>query len=162
MTESTVNAAAATNGANHANSRPHGSMWSDGLAVRKAVLGEDHVDRSMARVSEFARPMQDLVTEYCWGAIWTRDGLQRRDRSLINLAMLTALNRNHELAVHVRGAIRNGCTVEEIQEVLLQASVYVGVPAALESFRVAEEALNELGTELDTAPTSGQDTEVQR
>jgi 4-carboxymuconolactone decarboxylase len=116
----------------------------------------------MSGVSEFSRPMQDLVTEYCWGAIWTRDGLQRRDRSLINLAMLTALNRNHELAVHVRGALRNGCTVEEIQEVLLQASVYVGVPAALESFRVAERVLTELGVDLDAATTSGKDMEVPR
>jgi 4-carboxymuconolactone decarboxylase len=161
MTESTVDPGT-INGANHSNSSPHSRLWHDGLAARKAVLGEDHVDRAMSGVSEFSRPMQDLVTEYCWGAIWTRDGLQRRDRSLINLAMLTALNRNHELAVHVRGALRNGCTVEEIQEVLLQASVYVGVPAALESFRVAERVLTELGVDLDAATTSGTDMEVPR
>jgi 4-carboxymuconolactone decarboxylase len=85
-----------------------------------------------------------LVTEYCWGSVWTREGLDRRTRSLINLAMLTALNRNHELAVHVRGAVTNGCTEGEIQEVLIQTAVYVGVPAALESFRVAESVLTEI------------------
>jgi 4-carboxymuconolactone decarboxylase len=154
-----TNNPAGSNGSNSTEGA-NSSLWREGLAVRKAVLGEDHVDRSMADVSEFSRPMQDLVTEYCWGAIWTRDGLQRRDRSLVNLAMLTALNRNHELAVHVRGAIRNGCTVEEIQEVLLQASIYVGVPAALESFRVAERVLNELETEASTAPTSPAHSEV--
>jgi 4-carboxymuconolactone decarboxylase len=95
-------------------------------------------------VSEFARPVQELVTEYCWGAVWTRPGLDRKTRSLLNLTMLTALNRMHELAVHVRGAVANGCTEEEIQEALLQTAVYCGVPAALESFRVAEKALREM------------------
>lgn len=112
-----------------------------GLAKRKQVLGDDHVERSLDQASEFTRPMQELATGYCWGEIWTREGLDPRERSLINLAMLTALNRSHELAVHVRGAVRNGCTREEIQETLLQAAVYCGVPAGMESFRVAEEAL---------------------
>lgn len=115
-----------------------------GLQARREVLGDAHVEKSLAQVSEFARPIQELVTEYCWGAVWTRDGLERKTRSLINLAMLTALNRSHELAVHVRGAINNGATDEEIQEVLLQTAVYVGVPAALESFRVAERVIGEL------------------
>jgi len=121
-----------------------------GIAMRKAVLGSEHVERSMAQVSDFSRPVQELVTEYCWGAVWTRPGLDRRTRSLLNLVMLTALNRSHELAVHVRGAVTNGATVEEIQEALLQTAVYVGAPAALESFRVAERVLGELreqGTE---------------
>jgi 4-carboxymuconolactone decarboxylase len=112
-----------------------------GREVRAEVLGAAHVERSLAAASEFARPMQELVTEYCWGVIWSRPGLGRRERSLVNLGMLTALNRSHELAVHVRGALRNGCTVAEIQEVLLQAAIYCGVPAAMEAFRVAETAI---------------------
>lgn len=119
-------------------------LWQQGLQIRKEVLGAEHVERSMAGVSEFARPVQDLVTRYCWGEVWNRPGLERRTRSLLNLVMLTALNRSHELAVHVRGAITNGCTEEEIQEALLQAAVYCGVPASLESFRVAERVLSEL------------------
>ena len=118
-----------------------------GLAKRKQVLGADHVERSLDQASEFTRPMQELATGYCWGEIWTRDGLDPRERSLINLAMLTALNRSHELSVHVRGAVRNGCTREEIQETLLQAAVYCGVPAGLEAFRVADEALGALERE---------------
>lgn len=123
--------------------KTHQETYEDGLSMRKQVLGEAHVERSLGSVSEFARPIQDLVTEYCWGAIWTRDGLEPKTRSLINLAMLTALNRSHELAVHVRGAVANGCTDSEIQEVLMQTAIYVGVPAALESFRVAEKTLEE-------------------
>jgi 4-carboxymuconolactone decarboxylase len=116
-----------------------------GKEIRSEVLGAEHVERSLARATEFAKPLQELVTEYCWGVVWARPGLGRRERSLVNLAMLTALNRSHELAVHVRGAVNNGCTVSEIQEVLLQAAVYCGVPAALESFRVADTVLRELG-----------------
>ena len=118
-----------------------------GLAMRKEVLGEAHVERSLAAVTDFSRPVQELVTEYCWGAVWTREGLDRRTRSLLNLVMLTALNRGHELAVHVRGAITNGVTEAEIQEALLQTAVYVGAPAALESFRIAERTLGELREE---------------
>lgn len=120
----------------------HQETYEAGLELRRSVLGAAHVERSLENTSEFARPMQELVTEYCWGEIWTRPGLQRRERSLINLAMLTALNRSHELGVHVRGALANGVTVEEIQEVLLQTAIYVGVPAALESFRVAESIIS--------------------
>lgn len=123
----------------------HATTYERGLEIRRAVLGTEHVDRSIAGVSDFSRPIQELVTEYCWGVIWDGDALDRKTRSLLNLAMLTALNRSHELAVHVRGAIRNGVTVAEIQQTLLQCAVYAGVPAALESFRVAERVLQELG-----------------
>ncbi|CAH0288918.1 hypothetical protein SRABI26_04169 [Arthrobacter sp. Bi26] len=122
----------------------HKETFEDGLAIRKEVLGAAHVERSLANVSEFGRPMQELVTEYCWGAVWSRDGLERKTRSMLNLAMLTALNRGHELSVHVKGAINNGVTPEEIQEVLMQTAIYVGVPAALESFRIAEATLKEM------------------
>ena len=119
-------------------------LFERGLRIRGEVLGAEHVQRSLERSSEFARPMQELVTEACWGLVWSRPGLARRDRSLINLGMLTALGRSHELGVHVRGAIANGCTPTEIQEALLQAAIYCGVPAGMEAFRVAESALAEL------------------
>jgi 4-carboxymuconolactone decarboxylase len=123
----------------------HEATFELGMDVRRSVLGSEHVDRSMGAVSEFAEPIQRLVTEYCWGVVWSRDGIDRSVRSLLNLAMLTALNRSHELALHVRGALNNGVTVGEIQETLLQTAVYVGVPAALESFRVAESVFQDLG-----------------
>jgi len=122
----------------------HSETYEAGLQMRRDVLGAAHVDRSIAAVSDFSRPIQELVTEYCWGEVWTRPGLDRRTRSILNLGMLTALNRPHELGVHVKGALTNGVTREEIQEVLLQTAIYVGVPAALESFRVAEAAFKEL------------------
>lgn len=125
-------------------SSTHAETYEAGLSVRREVLGDAHVQRSLGQTSEFARPVQELVTEYCWGEVWTRDGLPRTTRSLINLAMLTALNRMHEFGVHVRGAIRNGVTEQEIQEVLMQAAIYVGVPAALESCRVAEKIIAEM------------------
>ena len=117
------------------------SKFDDGLAVRKAVLGAEFVDKAIASADEFNRPLQELVTEYCWGAIWTREGLSLRVRSMLNLAMLTALNRPHELKMHVQGALRNGVTREEIREVLLQATIYAGVPAGVDAFRVAREAM---------------------
>ncbi len=126
-----------------------------GKQVRSEVLGPEHVRRSLAAASDFARPIQELVTEYCWGAVWARPGLARRERSLVNLGMLTALNRSHELGVHVRGALRNGCTVEEIQETLLQAAIYCGVPAAMEAFRVAEAAIKAAQGEREPEPASG-------
>lgn len=122
----------------------HSDSYERGIEMRRAVLGDKHVDRSLAQVSDFSRPIQELVTEYCWGVIWNREGLERKTRSLLNLAMLTALNRSHELGVHVRGAVNNGATVGEIQEVLLQAAIYAGVPAGLEAFRVAEKVLTEM------------------
>lgn len=122
-------------------------LFEAGLRVRREVLGAEHVDRSLAAVSEFSRPIQELVTEYCWGVVWNSDGLPRKTRSLLNLAMLTALNRPHELGVHVKGALTNGATEGEIQEVLLQTAIYVGVPAALESFRIADKILKERGAD---------------
>ena len=125
------------------------SRLEQGMEVRREVLGAEHVERSMANASEFGRPIQDLVTEYCWGAVWSRPGLDRRTRSLINLGMLTALNRRHELRVHVRGAINNGVTRDEIRETLLQAAIYCGVPAGMDAFRAAEEALAEIDADAD-------------
>lgn len=116
-----------------------------GLSIRREVLGGEHVDRSLAQADEFTKPMQDLVTEYCWGRTWGRDGLRRDTRSLLNIAMLTALNRPHELKLHVTGALRNGCSAEDIRETLLQTAIYCGVPAALDAFRVAREAIAESG-----------------
>ncbi|MCL2393320.1 MAG: carboxymuconolactone decarboxylase family protein [Acidimicrobiaceae bacterium] len=115
-----------------------------GERIRREVLGSEHVDRSLAQVSDFSRPVQNLVTEVAWGEVWSRPGLDRRTRSLLNLVMLTALNRQTEFAVHVRGAIRNGVSEQEIQEALLQTAVYCGAPAALEAFRTAERVLKEL------------------
>lgn len=116
-----------------------------GLATRRAVLGRDYVDAAIAAADDFNRPMQDLVTEYCWDEIWNRPGLDRRTRSLLNLAMLTALNRPHELKLHVRGALNNGATKDEVREVFLQAAIYCGVPAAIDAFRVAKETFRESG-----------------
>ncbi len=118
--------------------------YEEGLAVRREVLGAEHVDRSLAEADEFTRPLQELITEYCWGTIWTRPGLPRKTRSLINIAMITALNRPHEVRLHLRAALRNECTKEEIMEVLLQAAIYCGVPAAVDSFRIAREILQEI------------------
>ncbi|MFE7972675.1 carboxymuconolactone decarboxylase family protein [Streptomyces shenzhenensis] len=114
-----------------------------GMAVRREVLGDAYVDAALANTTEFSAELQTLVTEYCWGGIWTREGLPRATRSLLNLAMITALNRPHELRAHVIGAVRNGCTDEQIREVLLQATVYCGVPAGVDAFRVASAALAE-------------------
>jgi 4-carboxymuconolactone decarboxylase len=111
--------------------------YEQGLAVRREVLGPDYVDRSLASATELTQPLQQLVTEYCWGEIWTREGLPRQTRSLLNIAMMTVMNRPHELALHVRGALRNGCTRLEITETLLQTAIYAGVPAAIDGFRVA-------------------------
>jgi len=121
--------------------------FAEGLAVRRAVLGEEYVNRSLAQADEFTKPLQELVTEYCWGAVWTRPVLSRKTRSLINLAMLSALNRPHELKLHVKGALRNGCTKDEIREVLLQVTIYCGVPAGVDSFRAAVEAFREMERE---------------
>jgi 4-carboxymuconolactone decarboxylase len=117
------------------------SLFEQGLAVRKAVLGDEYVEASIKSADDFNRPLQELVTEYCWGAVWTREGLPRKIRSLLNLAMLATLNRPHELELHLRGALRNGCTKEEIREVLLQVAIYAGVPAAVDSFRTARKVL---------------------
>jgi 4-carboxymuconolactone decarboxylase len=115
-----------------------------GLALRKQVLGADYVEKSMASADDFSRPMQELSTEYCWGYVWTRPGLELRERSLINLSMISALNRPHELKLHVKAALNNGLTREEIREVLLQVAVYCGVPAGIDSTRIAREAFAEI------------------
>ena len=119
-------------------------LLENGLDVRKAVLGKDYVENAMKNADDFNRPFQEFISEYCWGAIWTRPGLPRKTRSLLNLAMLTALNKPHELKLHIKGAINNGVTREEMQEVFMQAAVYCGVPAGVESFRVAREVFAEL------------------
>lgn len=115
-----------------------------GLQTRREVLGADYVDNAIKNADDFNMPMQDLVTEYCWNEIWNRPGLDRKTRSIINLAMLTALNRPHELKLHVRGAINNGLTKEEIREVFMQTAIYCGVPAAIDSFRNAKEMFIEM------------------
>jgi 4-carboxymuconolactone decarboxylase len=120
-------------------------MFEKGLKVRREVLGAEYVDKAIAGADDFNRPLQELVTSYCWGEIWNRPGLDRRTRSMLNLAMLTALNRPHEVKLHVRGAINNGLTKDEIREVLLQAGIYCGVPAAIDSFRIAREVFAEMG-----------------
>ena len=114
-----------------------------GLKIRRAVLGRKYVDSSIKAADDFNRPFQELVTEYCWGAVWGRPGLSRKTRSLINLAMLTALNRPHEVKLHIKGALTNGVSKDEIREVLLQTAIYCGVPAALDSFRTAREVFAE-------------------
>lgn len=120
-------------------------MFDKGLENRRAVLGAAYVDKALAGADDFNRPLQELVTQYCWGEIWGRPGLDRRTRSIINLAMLTALNRPHEIKLHVRGALNNGLSKEEIREVFLQTAIYCGVPAAIDSFRIAREVFQEEG-----------------
>jgi 4-carboxymuconolactone decarboxylase len=119
-------------------------LFDKGMQIRRAVLGDAYVDKALAGMNEFNRPLQELVTEYCWGAVWGRKGLDRSQRSLINLAMISTLNRPHELKAHVRGALNNGLTRAQIAEVLLQVAIYAGVPAAVDSFRVAQETFAEL------------------
>ena len=119
--------------------------YEEGLKIRKAVLGDEYVNRVLANVNSFNAPLQRLVTEYCWGKVWGRPGLDRRQRSLLNLAMISVLNRPHELNAHIRGALTNGVTPAEICEVFLQVLIYAGVPAAVDSFRVANEVFVEDG-----------------
>ncbi len=119
--------------------------FAKGLATRREVMGNDYVDAALGKASDFTWPMQELVTEYCWDNIWNRPGLDRRARSILNLGMISVLNRPHELKGHVRGAINNGLTKEEIQEIFLQVAIYVGVPAGIDSFRNAQEVFTEMG-----------------
>jgi 4-carboxymuconolactone decarboxylase len=123
------------------------ATFDKGLEVRKAVLGEEYVAAAMRNADEFSQPLQDLVTEYCWGAVWGRDGLERKTRSMLNLAMLSILNRPNELRTHLKGALTNGVSRDEIREVFLQVGVYAGVPAAVDSFRAAREVFAELDSE---------------
>jgi 4-carboxymuconolactone decarboxylase len=120
-------------------------LFEKGLKARREVLGAEYVDKSLATANEFMRAFQDITTEWCWGYAWTRPGLDRKTRSLLNLAMLTALNRAPEIKLHVRGALNNGVTVDEIKEVLLHATVYCGIPAGLDAFKAANEVLKEAG-----------------
>ena len=123
----------------------HKQMFDLGLETRRSVAGSTYVDTALKNgSSEFGQPMQQFVTEWCWGNVWTRPGLERKQRSLLNLGMLCALNRGPELGVHVRGAINNGLTEVEIREALLQVGIYVGVPAAVEAFKIAEKTINDM------------------
>lgn len=119
-------------------------LFDKGLQTRREVLGAEYVDASIKSADDFNLPMQEMVTQYCWGDVWNRPGLDRKTRSLLNLAMLTALNRPHELKLHLRGAINNGVSRDEIREVFLQTAIYCGVPAAIDSFRTAREMFKEL------------------
>jgi 4-carboxymuconolactone decarboxylase len=116
-----------------------------GLKTRREVLGAEYVDQAIRNADEFNLPLQELVTEYCWNEIWNRPGLDRKTRSIVNLAMLTALNRPHELKLHVKGAINNGLSKDEIAEIFLQSAIYCGVPAAIDSFRTAKDVFKEIG-----------------
>ena len=118
--------------------------YDKGREIRAAVLGEAYVAQATGNVDDFTGPLQDLVTEYCWGAVWGRDGLPRKTRSMLNLAMLAVLNRPNELRTHVKGALTNGVTREEIREIFLQVAIYGGVPAAVDSFRIARAAFDEI------------------
>jgi 4-carboxymuconolactone decarboxylase len=115
-----------------------------GMKIRREVLGAEYVDRGMAAADDFSMAMQDLTTRYCWGDIWARPGLSRKTRSMLNLAMIATLNRPHELKLHVKGALTNGVSKDEIKEVLLQVAVYAGIPAGMDSFRIAREAFAEV------------------
>jgi len=119
-------------------------LYDKGLKIRTEVLGEAYVAKALAGMDDFNRPLQELVTEYCWGAVWGRPGLSRAERSMLNLAMISVLNRPHELKAHLRGALTNGVTRAQVREVLLQVAIYAGVPAAVDAFRIARETFAEL------------------
>ena len=118
--------------------------YEKGLAVRKQVLGDDYVNQALANADEFSQPLQDYVTEHAWGAVWVRDGLSKKQRSMVTLSILVAINRPHELKTHIKGALNNGLTREEIREIFLQAAAYCGAPAAVDAFRTAKELFQEL------------------
>lgn len=120
-------------------------LYEQGLKIRREVVGDAYVDKALNDADSFSMPMQELVTKYCWGDIWARSGLERRDRSLVNLGMIAALNRPDELQAHIRGALANGVTKDEIREVLLQVAIYCGMPAGLGSFKAARQVFKEMG-----------------
>jgi 4-carboxymuconolactone decarboxylase len=124
---------------------PLSERYEDGLRIRREVLGDAHVDRSFGEADSMSLPLQQLVTESCWGAVWSRPGLDRRTRSLLTIAMLIALNRQQELQSHIRGALRNGCTPEEIREAILHSSAYCGFPASLDAMRSAQQVIRSDG-----------------
>ena len=126
-----------------------GDAFERGLAIRKEVLGADYVEKSFANADDFSRPMVELSTTYCWGEVWSRPGLARRDRSLLNIGMISALNRPHELKLHVKAALTNGLSRDEIKEALLQVAIYCGVPAGIDSTRIAREAFAEVDAEAE-------------
>ncbi len=121
------------------------ALYKAGLEIRREVLGKNYVDASIAGANSFMSAFQRITTEWCWGYAWSRDGIDRKTRSIVNLAMLTALGRTNELKLHVSGALRNGVTVDEIKEILLQATVYCGIPAGLEAFKAANQVLVDEG-----------------
>ena len=121
------------------------ATFDKGREIRSSVLGKEFVDAAFKAADDFSMPMQELVTEFCWGEVWTRPGLDRRSRSILNLGMIAALNRPEELAIHIRGAINNGVTQKEIQECFLQVAVYVGMPAGLGCFKIARQVFKEMG-----------------
>jgi len=120
-------------------------LYQRGMKVRRQVLGDAYVDKAMSEADDFNRDFQRLVTQYCWGEVWTRSVLTNKQRSLNNLCMIAALNRAHEFELHVRGAIRNGCTPDEIRDCLFQVAIYAGIPAGVEAFRIARKVLREEG-----------------
>ncbi|TPN85629.1 4-carboxymuconolactone decarboxylase [Mesorhizobium sp. CU2] len=130
------------------------ALFEKGLKIRKEVVGEEYVQRAFDKAGDFGRDFQELVTEFCWGASWGREALSRRDRSLLNIVMLGTLGRNAELALHLRGALRNGVTPDEIRDALIQLTIYAGVPAGVESFRIAQDVLENPETQ-PTAPSKG-------
>ena len=121
-----------------------GETYQRGLEIRSAVLGEAYVNKALADADDFTQPLQDLVTEYCWGAVWGREQLPLKTRSMLNLAMISVLNRPNELRLHTKAALTNGVTRDEIREIFLQVAIYAGVPAAVDSFRVAREVFSQL------------------
>ena len=120
------------------------AMYDKGLCVRRAVLGDEYVDAALKNVDDFNAPLQDILNEYCWGAIWGREGLPLKTRSMLNLAMISILNRPHELRAHIKGALTNGVSREEIREVFMQVAIYAGIPCGVDSFRIAREVFAEL------------------
>lgn len=128
-------------------------LFDKGLALRREVLGSEYVDKSLAERDEFTTDLQQLVTEFAWGSVWTREGLPRPTRSLLCIVMLTALNRPHELRLHLKAALGNGCSPVEIREALIQSVIYCGVPAALDAFRIAREVFKERGIAFEPRPS---------
>lgn len=126
-------------------------LFEQGLKIRKEVLGAEYVDESLAKATDFNRIMQDITTTACWGICWANDDLTRRERSLVNLAMISVLNRPHELALHVKGALRNGLTENEIRGALTHVAIYGGVPAGMDAFRIASQAIQEFKQENNAA-----------
>jgi 4-carboxymuconolactone decarboxylase len=120
-------------------------VFNKGLAIRKAVLGKQYVENSLAAADDFTMAFQEITTEYCWGYVWGRDGLSKKTRSMLNLAMLAALNRSPELKLHINGALTNGVTKEEMKEIFLQVAIYCGIPASLDAFKTAREVFKERG-----------------